>query len=350
MKIGPLLYTSIFLNLAIVGIPFLSTNAISDKDAIDHKAAFGKVLFFSNALSLNNTKSCSSCHDPKFAFSDGYKKSIGIDGYNLNRNAPGLQNISLYPCYTWADSNVKQLQQQIQMPLFNHMPNELGWYNNEANMLQRIASIYSKHIQNIYKKNTISLAEMIDCIVAYERTLISYQSNYDKYLHGDSNALSTDAKKGMQLFYSNKLQCSYCHKSNNLGAKSAADFYNTGLYNIGDSNNYPTKDQGLYNITKQAKDKGKFRVPSLRNVSITAPYTHDGTVATLTEMIDIYSKGGRNVTTGNFKGNGINNIYKSPYVRRFSITNEEKIQLIYFLESLTDSSFINTHKYTNDTN
>lgn len=349
MKKRPLLYTTLFLNLAIISIPFLFGNATSDKNAAASKAAFGKILFFSNALSLNNTKSCSSCHDPKFAFTDGYKKSIGIDGYNVKRNAPGLQNISTYPCYTWADSNVKQLQQQIQMPLFNHLPNELGWYNNEANMLQRIASIYRKNIQSIYKKNTISLAEMIECIVAYERTLVSYQSNYDKYLRGDTNALSAYAKKGMRLFFSKKLQCSYCHNSKNFGSTTASDFYNTGLYNVGDSNSYPTTDQGLYDVTHQAADKGKFRVPSLRNVSITAPYTHDGSVASLNEMIDIYSKGGRNVTIGPYKGNGYNNALKSPLIKGFTITPEEKIQLIYFLESLTDSSFLQKHNHKNDT-
>jgi cytochrome c peroxidase len=344
MKKSPLLYTTLFINLAIISLPFLFGNATNTNNTIAKKAAFGKVLFFSNALSLNNTKSCSSCHDPQFAFTDGYKKSIGIDGYNVKRNAPGLQNISTYPCYTWADSNIKQLQQQIQMPLFNHLPNELGWYSNEANMLQRIANIYSKNIQSIYKKNTISLAEMIDCIVAYERTLISYESNYDKYLRGDSNALSTDAKKGMQLFFSKKLQCGYCHSSKNFGALSTNSFYNTGLYNVADSSNYPTADQGLYNITHDAADKGKFRVPSLRNVGITAPYTHDGSVATLSEMIDIYSNGGRKLTSGPYKGNGCNNAFKSPLIKGFTITPEEKIQLIYFLESLTDSSFIDTHK------
>jgi len=311
----------------------------------------GKYLFFDTRLSYNNIRSCASCHDPKFAFSDGYRTSLGADGFSVQRNAPSLINAVARKSYTWGDSSIKTFSQQMQFPLFNEHPKEMGVKNNEAIIVERFKNdkAYQQLFKNAFskQKQPIHLQNIITAIAAYEATLVSNNAPYNQFLNGNKKALSADAQKGMQLFFSEKLKCGQCHSGTHLSANASTDFYNTGLYNVYNSNAYPSIDKGLFNQTQQAADDGKFRVPSLQNVLLTAPYTHDGTVNTIEEMIDIYANGGRNITDGAFKGNGSQNKFKSKLITGFTLSQTEKKQLIAFLAALTDSSIFKNKNFKN---
>jgi cytochrome c peroxidase len=161
--------------------------------------------------------------------------------------------------------------------------------------------------------------------------------------------MSAAALRGMDLFFSERAECYHCHSGVNFttayksaGTKHAAmDFHNTGLYNIGTDGAYPPGGEGLFEFTNQATDKGKFRVPGLRNVELTAPYMHYGSMTTLEEIIDHYAAGGRTISTGPYAGDGSLNPNKSPLVKGFVISPEEKADLVAFMKSLTDSDFVN---------
>ncbi|MEO5562885.1 MAG: hypothetical protein ABIR18_05605, partial [Chitinophagaceae bacterium] len=168
---------------------------------------------------------------------------------------------------------------------------------------------------------------------------------YDKYRNGDSSALSSSAKQGMMLFFSDKLKCVSCHQPplfTNAAITKNIDsiYFNTGLYNIHDSGSYPANDPGLRKITGKLSDDGRFKVPTLRNISLTAPYTHDGGVNSMEEMIDIYKRGGRKIDYDPYRGDGSLNPNKSDKITGFHLSNDEKRQLIDFLTALTDSSVL----------
>jgi len=315
------------------------------------KIKLGRFLFYDTRLSFNNSKSCSSCHDPIFCFTDTYRTSSGSAGFSVRRNAPSLINIGFQKRFTWADSSVTTLEKQMLFPMFNDNPVELGIKGNENTILARLKN--DPNYQQLFKKvftddtNPFTVDHVISCIASFERTFISYQSAYDQYINGNKNALSSSAIRGMKLFQSEKLNCSKCHAGKDLGATKETDYFNTGLYNVNNEDAYPKEDQGLFEITHAENDKGKFRVPSLRNVFLTAPYTHNGTVNSLSEMIDIYARGGRNIATGINAGDGRSNKYKSNLIKGFTISAEEKNDLISFLASLTDTSILSNKKITN---
>ncbi|MFY7900061.1 MAG: MbnH family di-heme enzyme [Chitinophagaceae bacterium] len=348
---------TVLLKLGCVASFILGLNALfqSPKKKLSSNkkelVILGKFLFFDTRLSYNNIRSCASCHDPKFAFSDGYRTSLGADGFSVQRNAPSLINAVYRSSYTWGDSTIRTFSQQMQFPLFNEHPKEMGVKNNEAIIIERFKknNAYQQLFKKafIYEEEPIHITNIIKAIAAFEATLVSNNAPFNKFINGDTNALSIQAKRGMKLFFSEKLQCGSCHSGKYLDGNSTNNFYNTGLYNVNNNNVYPEADKGLYHITKAAKDDGKFKVPSLQNILLTAPYTHDGTVNSVEEMIDIYASGGRNITEGKWKGNGILNDKKSNKIKGFTISQQEKKELILFLASLTDSSILKNKYFKN---
>lgn len=303
----------------------------------------GRYLFYDTRLSYNQTKSCASCHDPSFAFSDGYRTAVGADGYAVRRNTPSLLNVRFRGSFTWGDSSIHSFERQLFFPFFNQHPKELGW-ENETAIIARIKNIpgYIALFNIVFpkQKTPISLKNIFYAITAFEETIISHASRYDAYLEGNESILTANEKAGMRLFFSTKLNCGACHVWDRKNKLIPSRFENTGLYNIDRYGDYPFLDQGLFEITKNNEDKGKFRVPSLRNVLLTAPYTHDGSVSTLDEMIDIYAKGGRSIEVGENKGDGSQNPYKSKLIKGFSISKEEKENLISFLNCFTDTGYL----------
>lgn len=325
-----------------------------DNPMTAEKVALGKKLFFDQRLSGNQTMSCGSCHERAKGFADGKAKPTGSTGDLVPRNAMGLANVAWLPQLTWGNPTLTTLEKQALVPLFGEVPVELGITGHEDEVLGRLRA--DAEYVNAFAAAFPEEAEPIDfpliakAIASYERTLISVNSPYDQYTYGGKkDAMSASALRGMDLFFSEKLECYHCHSGVNFttayksaGTKHAAmDFHNTGLYNLGVDGAYPPGGEGLFEFTLQAKDKGKFRVPGLRNVELTAPYMHDGSIATLEEVMDHYAAGGRTIPDGPYAGIGSENPNKNPLVKGFTLSDEEKADVVAFLKSLTDADFVN---------
>lgn len=325
-----------------------STTAV-EKVEVFPLDSLGRYLFFDTRLSFNTTKSCASCHAPEFAFSDGYRRSITASGEIALRNAPSLINSAEMKYLDWADPSVTTLEKQHERPFFNEHPVELGVKGNEEMILNRLKSdtLYRQLFEACYPaiKQPFVMGNVIKAIAAYVRKLKSLNSPYDRYVAGDSTALSASAKKGKDLFFSNRLNCASCHRppyftqADRLGATDSV-YVNIGLYNVGNGNSYPINDIGLARSTHDQNDNGKFRIPSLRNLSFTAPYMHDGSIEGLVEVIEMYAEGGRNVDFGPYAGDGRINSRKDKRVKGFYLSDKEKGQLVDFLFSLSDSTLL----------
>lgn len=304
----------------------------------------GQLFFFDKRLSINKTKSCSSCHDPQFAFTDGYRTPTGVFGDVVPHNTPTLINIAGNSIFNWANPNITNLQQQSSIPLFGTHPIEMGMDSNDTKALDYVLA--DEQYSSILKKNSINSLHWYfvkNCIAAYVKTLKFQNSKYDKWLKKKVN-FTKDEKAGMNLFFSDDLLCSRCHGGKDFDKPVNPDMYpyqNIGLYNIGDSNAYANNDNGVFAVTKDKEDIGRFKIPTLRNIVLTAPYFHDGSAATLEEVIETYAKGGREIKEGPYKGNGQLHPNKHPLIGSFTITAKQKEQLISFLNTLTDTSYLN---------
>ncbi|ABE53302.1 Di-haem cytochrome c peroxidase [Shewanella denitrificans OS217] len=327
------------------------------------KVSLGRYLFYDKNLSMDQSQSCASCHLQSQAFAEKLVVSIGSTGEHHRRNAPALVNIAYNKTLTWAHDGLTELEQQILLPLFGEQPIELGAGGNEAQILSRLQQgPYPKLLQDAFPEHQgpMNFVHVTQALASFVRSLISLNSPFDDYAYrGQDSALSETQLAGMGLFFSEKFECHHCHGGFNFTQSTSHEkqpldrrpFHNTGLYytkrigltttkEVSIHYGYPEIDRGLAEVSTNPKDDGRFRAPSLRNISLTAPYMHDGSVATLAEVIDIYAAGGRNVTTGEHQGDGRNNPLKSPFIKGFDISEQEKIQLLAFLESLTDSDFI----------
>ncbi|WP_085298918.1 MbnH family di-heme enzyme [Cognaticolwellia mytili] len=320
------------------------------------KVALGRVLFFDKNLSANQQQSCESCHLQAFAFAEKREISVGSTGQEHRRNAPALVNIAYNKTLTWAHDGITTLERQILLPMFGENPVELGITGHETEVLARFKTLeYQQLFNQAFPEKTISFELIVNALASYVRSLVSLNSPFDQYAYfGDDDAISESAIRGMNMFFSERLECHHCHGGFNFTQSTGHEqqlidrrpFHNTGLYNVelgGDKydSGYPKKDNGLAEISTLAKDNGRFRAPTLRNIEYSAPYMHDGSVATLSEVIDIYAAGGRNIEYGEYKGDGRTNPLKSPFVKGFEITVAEKEDLLAFLHTLTDKDFLN---------
>ncbi len=278
------------------------------------KIRLGKMLFFDKMLSRDSSISCASCHNPKYAFTDQLKKAKGVKDRMVSRNTPTLTNIAYNHSFL-RDGVNPSLEAQVIVPI--HEKNEFDFHillvAERMKKNKKYVELSKKAFGEEPNPKVISNA-----IASYERTLISSNSRFDQYnFHGDSLALNASEIRGMKLFYNN-LNCSSCHSGFNF---SNGEIVNTGLYE-----NY--NDVGKMRVTLDQSDNGKFKVPTLRNISITYPYMHDGNIKTLEEVIDHYIKGGEK------------NPNKDERIKPFNLSKLQKQDLIAFLKCLTDSSFI----------
>ena len=301
------------------------------KQSRKEAAEIGRYLFFDKRLSYNNTKSCASCHDPDLAFTDGYHRSVGANGDLHKRNAPTLLNISGSHYFTYADSTIHSIYQQVTIPLFNSQFTELGAIRNKEAILERINNdqVYNKLLQQAAKKK-VNWDDIRLYLEIYCQSLTSYQAKYDKVLKGEA-IYTPDEKEGASLFFSKALGCSQCHGGINFNIPTikSSPYANNGFYEP-DSSHVTRKfttDLGLFECSNNTSDIGQFKIPSLRNCMLTAPYMHDGRINTMDSVISIYSKG------GNKHAN------KHRLITGFPITEREKKQLIQFLQTLTDSAY-----------
>ena len=240
------------------------------------------------------------------------------------------------------------------VPLFGEHPVELGLAGQEEVLLQRLSGDerYAKLFADAFpeEKQPVSLASMVRAIGAFQRTLLSGNSPYDRYVYGDApDALSASAKRGMALFFSERLECFHCHQGfsftdsvkHKLTAFPEVTFHNTNLYNEDGQGAYPATDQGLREFTGKPEDMGRYRAPTLRNIAVTAPYMHDGSIATLSEVLDHYGAGGRASAKG-----AAPSPFRSEFVPGFTLTPQEKQDVLAFLESLTDEEFLTDPRFS----
>lgn len=278
----------------------------------EEKVELGKRLFFDPILSADSSISCASCHLPQFAFTDHQPKAIGIHGKTGMRNSPTLFNIGYAP-YLFMEGKVPDLETQVIAPVQHE--DEMGL--NLRDLMKR----FERH--PYYKKQyKIAFGEkptpgnFVRALACFERTLLSGNAPYDQFIHGDSSALNEQQKLGMSLFFSDRLQCSQCHGGFNF---TNYRFENIGLYE-------KYVDTGLQRATANPNDEGKFKVPTLRNIGVTYPYMHDGSIKTLRDVITFYNTGGK--THPN----------KSSLIKPLYLNENEQEALVAFLEALTDTA------------
>lgn len=322
------------------------------------KVKLGRYLFYDKRLSIDNSISCASCHIQSKAFTDGKKVSVGVHSSIHSKNGMSLANIVYNTSLTWANPNLDNMETQMLVPMFGESPVEMGMSGHEDDLIKKIKneSLYNDLFKSAYpeENNLYTLSNITKAIASFQRTLISSNSTYDKYINKKSNDMSISAKRGQNLFFSEKLECFHCHKGFNFSGETKhkkttfieKEFHNNGLYNLNNKGSYPKDGQGLSDITLSPKDMGKFKAPTLRNIELTAPYMHDGSINTLEEVIDHYARGGRLISSGEFKGDGKENPNKSGFVKGFDITEEEKKDIIEFLKSLTDKEFITNQDFS----
>lgn len=313
------------------------------------KVELGRRLFREPQLSADGGYACISCHKPELAYTDGRARALGATHAQTRRSAMTLTNVAYNAAFTWGDATVSTLETQMLQPLFNEHPVEMGLKGREDTVVQRLLSdqSYRQLFRAAFPDEVtpVSLSNLVKAIAAYERTLISGRSPFDRYVFSDDRGtLSDRAKRGMALFYSARIGCAQCHFGLNFNGpmryqghpQAAALFANTGLYSIDDRGAYPKGDRGLYEVTRKAADMGRMRVPTLRNIALTAPYMHDGSIATLSDAIDHYAMGGRQLPDGPNRRNQL----IDRRIRTFQLSAAEKGELIAFLESLTDPQFV----------
>lgn len=309
----------------------------------------GRHLFYDLRLSGNGMQACASCHLQDKGFADGKTVSEGSTGESTPRNSMGLTNVAFNTTLTWANPALKTLEQQIKVPMFGEFPIELGITGNEETVLQRFRDDPDMAARFVAAfpddSDPIDFDNVVRALASFVRTVVSGDTPYDRYVYGgDSSALSASAKRGLDLFFSEKAECFHCHGGFNLSGASThtgvtlneSSFFNNGLYNVDGMGSYPAGNTGLIEFTKKADDMGRFRVPTLRNVTLTAPYMHDGSIATLEDVVRTYEAGGRHLESGDNAGDGRANPYKSQFVPGFTLTDQERADLLAFLESLTD--------------
>jgi cytochrome c peroxidase len=318
------------------------------------KVELGRHLFYDTRLSANGTQSCASCHKQAQAFTDGRLTALGSTGELHRRNSMSLANVAYAASLTWANPVVPDLEAQALLPIFGENPVELGLAGKEELLLQRLSedARYPDMFSAAFpgESQPISMGSVVKAIAAFERTLLSGGSPYDRYTYRDElDALSPAAKRGMTLFFSERLECFHCHQGfaftdsvkHKLTAFPEVTFHNTNLYNVDGKGTYPAVDQGLHEFTRNPEDMGRYRSPTLRNIAVTAPYMHDGSIATLSEVIDHYAAGGRASAQG-----AAPSPYQSEFVRGFTLTPQEKQDLLAFLESLTDTEFLTDPRFS----
>lgn len=282
--------------------------------------ALGKKLFYDPVMSSDSILSCASCHHAAKAFSDTVRFSPGVAGRPGTRNAPTLANIGYHPYFT-REGGVPTLEMQILVPIQEH--NEFDF--NILLIAERLLrdTSYVRMSRDAYGRDPDAFV-ITRSIACFERTIISGQSRYDQYsFQGKNTALTGAEKRGMDLFFSEKTDCSQCHTGFNFTNYA---FENNGLYS-----DYP--DPGRFRLTELESDRARFKVPTLRNATLTAPYMHDGSLPTLEAVVEHYNSGGQPHPN------------KSALVRSLALTTAEKADLVAFLNSLTDEAFVNNPKF-----
>ena len=275
------------------------------------RVELGRYLFFDARLSANGKVSCATCHPPEHAFAGGEPAPLGVTGKALRRRAPTLINRA-YGRSQFLDGRAATLEAQVAGPVTH--PDEMATTREAAaGAIARIAG-YQALFERAFGDSLISFDRITKAIASFERTILSGNSPYDRYLNGDKNALSREAKRGLEIFERSG-ECSECH--------SGFNFTNEKFASLGIGPDQEPPDLGLAEISGKSRDEGKFRVPTLREVVRTGPYMHDRRFKTLDDVLEFYRKGGQ-------PGRHLDS-----RIAPFFLDGRAKADLTAFLESLS---------------
>jgi len=298
-----------------------------DNPISEAKVELGRSLFFDERLSGNGTYSCGSCHQQALAFTDGLAHAVGSTGEHHSRSTMSLANVVYNASFGW-DERRWSLEAQMEVPMYNEHPIEMGLKGRDTEVLAR----FTKNTRDIERfrlafpseESPVTLPNIVKAIASFERVLVSADSAFDRYLYRDDrSAMSPAARRGVMLFFSDRLRCSECHGSVNLSGPTMF------------AGAMPSDPEAFFHDTGVAPKPAKFRAPTLRNIAVTAPYMHNGSVGTLKEVVQHYARGGRPRPE------------KSDRVRGFAISPSETDDLIAFLQSLTDQGFLTNPAFSN---
>ncbi len=337
-----------------------------DNPMTAEKVELGRFLFYDKRLSANETQSCGSCHLQELAFTDGLPQAEGSTGQIHPRGSMSIANSAYAASLTWANESLVLLERQALVPIFGENPVELGMANMENELLRRMRedARYPEMFAAAFpdEQEPISLDGITKAIAAFQRQVTSFNSPVDRWQQGDRTALSESAQRGLALFFGgtseagvdDAFECFHCH-GGFLFSQSSDDagqvfdqkfFMNNGLYNLDADGSYPPGNEGLFEMTGDPNDKGRFKPPSLRNIAVTAPYMHDGSIETLEEVLDHYARGGRLIESGPNAGDGKDNPNKSAFLNGFVMSEREKQDIIAFLHALTDEDLLTNPAYS----
>ena len=323
-------------------------------------ATLGRVLFYDAKLSLNNTVACATCHKQQFAFADNTKGSIGFESKTTPRNSPAIINAGMSSGYFW-DIRATTLEEQVLMPVKNHV--EMGLENmDNLEIKLRKQDYYAPLFEDAFGTTEISRERIAMALSQFLRSMVSYRSKYDAGLAVNFENFSSLEKMGKDLFFSWDMTCQGCHSGDNFNG------WGTSAANIGLDDNYTDNGMGDLLVNQDASFDGLFKVPSLRNVAVTAPYMHDGRFISLEDVIEHYNTGvkkHRNLDyrltegggffflEGDGGGNGIPVIDPLPggsdfgNPRKLNLTEVQKRSLVAFLQTLTDYELMRDPKFSN---
>jgi cytochrome c peroxidase len=276
------------------------------------KVELGRLLYFDPRLSKDGTVSCASCHNPFHGFADPAATSKGVGGKLGGRNSPTVIN-RLFSKEQFWDGRAQDLEEQAHGPLVN--PVEMSMPSH-AEVVKHCKAVpgYRPYFEKAFGSPEISMPRIAQAIASYERTVVSGNSPFDRYTAGDKDAMSAAAARGMEVF-NTKANCRVCHAGFN--------FTDESFHNLGVGMDKPKPDLGRYEVSKAESEKGAFKTPTLRDVAQTAPYMHDGSELTLTEVVELYNRG------------GVKNKWLSKEIKPLNLTQQEVRDLVAFLQALS---------------
>lgn len=294
---------------------FKPINYPEGNEPTELRVLLGRHLFYDNRLSIDNTVNCGTCHVLSAAFTDGRKTSEGILKRIGKRNAPTLANVAWSPRFMM-EGGVPTLEAQALAPLHDTM--EMG-----GDMMVAVAKLnrdeeLRRLARAAYGRDSIDPFVITRSLAAFQRTFISADSPYDRYINGKKDELTEAQVRGMDLFNSTKTMCFSCHSGNNFTDYA---FYNIGLYE-------EYADEGRQRLTGEDRDNSRFKTPTLRNIELTTPYMHDGSVSSLEEVITLYNAGGKRHRN------------KDARITPLHLTEQEQADLLAFMKALTDYNFV----------
>lgn len=299
-----------------LGLDNENLNIPADNPLTQEKAELGKLLYFDTRLSADNTVSCATCHNPKMGWTDNAPVSTGIKGQKGDVSAPTVINSTYMGLQFW-DGRAANLEEQALGPLVN--PVEMGNKNHDE-VVAKIKAIpgYLPYFKKAFGDEEVNKVRIAQAIASFERTVLSGNSRFDRWSFGDKTAMTEQEIRGRDLFFGKAL-CTRCHAGPN--------FSDSQFHNLGVGQNKPKPEEGRFAVTKAKEDMGAFKTPTIRDITKTAPYMHDGSEKTLEDVVEFYNKG------------GVKNPNLAVQMEVLNLTVEEKADLVAFMKALDGNPY-----------